>query len=141
LEQVKVAHKTEIESITASHEEALNSNVKALEKQISALKLELSATQDDLAKAKGALTAATSETDNLKTQLEQAAKDAEAASTAAGSEKEAALADLTKRLNNTQQELSDLNVRTGLVCPSQSLTTCACHRRPSSLLKSDTQTS
>lgn len=110
LEQVKTAHRSEIDSITASHEETLSSQVKSMEKQISTLKLELSATQDDLAKAKGALSSAKSEVDGLKAQVDQAAMEAEMARTASGSEKEAAVADLAKRLSNTQQEMNDLTV-------------------------------
>ncbi|KAG9023813.1 hypothetical protein FRB95_012466 [Tulasnella sp. JGI-2019a] len=109
LEQVKAAHQSEIDSITATHEEALNSQVKSLEKQISSLKLELSATQDDLTKAKAALSASKSETDSLKAQVDQAAIEAQIARASSGAEKDTAIADLAKQLANTQQEMNDLN--------------------------------
>ncbi|KAG8864312.1 hypothetical protein FRB96_006133 [Tulasnella sp. 330] len=109
LEQVKTAHRNEIDSITASHEETLGSQVKSLEKQISVLKLELSATKDDLAKAKGSLSSARSEVDSLRAQVDQAVMEAQIARTASGAEKEAAVADLAKRFSNTQQEMNDLN--------------------------------
>lgn len=110
LEQLKTAHRSEIDSINSSHEETLAGKAKTLDKQITSLKLELSATQDDLAKAKGALATAASEVEAMKAQLDQAAKDLETARTAAGSEKEAAMADLAKHLGNTQQEMNDLKV-------------------------------
>ncbi|KAG8906038.1 hypothetical protein FRC01_008155 [Tulasnella sp. 417] len=108
-DQLRSAHKVEIESINAAHQEALDSQVKALEKQISNLKLELGATQDGLSKSKAAVATNTSEIDALKAQVEQAKKDGQAEKDAAIKERESAMEDLAKQLANTQKEMSDLD--------------------------------
>ncbi|KAG8907577.1 hypothetical protein FRB99_003501 [Tulasnella sp. 403] len=108
-EQLKAAHQSQVESINASHQEALDSQVKSLEKQAASLNLELGATQDSLAKAKATLSAATTEVETLKAQLEAAAKEVEIAKAAAAADKDAALEDLARQLSNTQREMNDLS--------------------------------
>ena len=88
-DQLKTAHQTEKDALIASHQDALDSQVKALEKQIASLKVELSATQDTLAKTKAASASSGSQVEALQAQLEQGSKDAEAAKAAAVSEKDA----------------------------------------------------
>ncbi len=109
-EQLKNSHQTEIESLTASHQEGLDTQVKSLEKQISSLKLDLTATQDSHSKAKAALAVKTEEAESRKAQVEQVKKDTTTAHAAAISEKEVALEDVAKQLSNAQKELADLNV-------------------------------
>lgn len=110
-DQLKSAHQTELESIVATHQDTLTTQVSSLEKQIANLKLELSATQDTLSKTKTALATATSQIEALQAQLDQARKDAEAAKTAAASDKEAAVEDLKRQVANKQREYDDLDVR------------------------------
>lgn len=100
------AHQTSLNDAQASHEEALETQVKGLEKQISTLKLELKATQDDLAKAKAGLEAALALEGTLRKHIEE--KDAESATATVPVDQSEEVARLTKELGNAKDDLLNL---------------------------------
>jgi conserved oligomeric Golgi complex subunit 6 len=79
----------------------LNNQVKALEKQIANQTLELSAAREDLTRAKAAATAAASESESLKTQLEEAKQ---LIASLDKSDKDATIARLSKEVSNANEE-------------------------------------
>ena len=105
IEQLRTAHQSTVESLKAEHQAALDNQVKTLEKQIAGQTLELNAAREDLAKAKATASAATSELESLRTQLEEAKQ---LIASLDKSDKDATIAQLSKELSNMHEEQAAL---------------------------------
>lgn len=101
MEQLRAAHQSTIDSLKAEHQAALDNQVKALEKQIANQSLELNAAREDLTRAKATASAATSELENVKSQLDEAKQ---LISSLDKSDKDATIAQLSKELANAHEE-------------------------------------